>query len=105
MLEDSKKPVWPEQNKTEEVAGDEVRMIEGSRSCNASHTIVRTLYFILSESLRQRRDMIKCFNRVFLTIELRILYKVHGWKHGEHLRSCGNNPTRNEGGNNGSNAK
>lgn len=74
MLEDSKKPVWPEQSKTEEVGRDEVIMVERTRSCTASNTMVRTLHFI--ESLKQRRVMIKCFNRLILTTELKTVYTV-----------------------------
>ena len=67
------KSVWLEQNKTEEAAGDEVRMVEETWSCTASDTTVRTLFY--SESLKQKRDMIKCSNRLVLTTEPRLLYK------------------------------
>jgi len=69
----TEKSVWLEQNKTEEATGNEVRMVEGTRSCSASDTTARTLFY--SESLKQKRNMIKCSNRLVLTTELRILYK------------------------------
>lgn len=47
----------------------------------------------------------KCFNRLILTTELRILYKVHGWKQMSTQEAVAVIQMRDEGGNNGVNEK